>query len=101
MSVTLTAQSRRRQWHVDGINGATDEIDRLGKAMALARAELKRCEVERPADAVGLCRQLAHVIATFALDVHRVHPAPEFLGDFPLLPGGGWSAKPHSGARRP
>lgn len=101
MSVALTAQSRRRQWHVDGINTATDEVDRLGKAMALARAELKRCEAERPADAPGLARQLAHLVATFALDVHRVHPAPEFRETFPLLPGGGWAAKPHSGARRP
>ena len=101
MAEYVPEDSRRRKWHIDGINSADSEADRLSRAMSLARAELKRCEVRRPEDAVGLRRQLAYLIAAFALDVHKVRPAHEFREVFPPLPGGGWKPKPRSDARHP
>ena len=70
-------------------------------AVDFARGELAKCLATRPGDAAGLYRQLAHFIATFAADVHRSHPAPEFGDSFPALPGGGWAPKSHSDARLP
>jgi hypothetical protein len=94
-------ETRRRQWHVDRINSADDDADRVSRALALAGAELKRCAARRPGDAPGLRRQLAYMIAAFALDIHKMHPKPEFLEAFPALPGGGWVPKPNSDARHP
>lgn len=101
MAEYVAEDSRRRKWHIDGINSADGEADRLSRAMSLARAELRRCEASRPGDAPGLRRQLAYLIAAFALDVHKSRPAPEFREAFPPLPGGGWKPKPHSDARHP
>lgn len=101
MRVSVTPTSRRRQWWVDKVNGAPSAVDQLQLAFDWARAELTQCEAVRPDDADGLRRHLAHIIATFAADVHRVHPAPEFAESFPPLPGGGWVPKPRSDARHP
>jgi hypothetical protein len=101
MSVSITPSSRRRQWHIDRVNSAPSPADQFGCAVAYVRAELAKCEKARPEDAAGLFRQIAHVIATFAADVHRSHPAPEFRESFPALPGGGWAPKPRSDARHP
>ena len=101
MSISVTPSSRRRQWHIDRVNGAPSAVDQLGCAVAYVRAELAKCQAARPGDAAGLCRQIAYMIAAFASDVHRSHPAPEFRDSFPALPGGGWAPKQRSDARHP
>jgi hypothetical protein len=101
MSVSVTPSSRRRQWHIDKVNGASSPVVQFQCAVDYARAELAKCQTTRPEDAAGLYRQLAYVIAAFAADVHRAHPAPEFRESFPTVPGGGWAPKPRSDARLP
>jgi len=101
MHVNVTPASRKRQWHIDKVNNATTPADQMDCAISWARAELAQCASARPEDAPGLRRQLAHMIAMFAADIHRVHPAPEFRDSLPPLPGGGWAPKPRSDARHP
>jgi hypothetical protein len=101
MGVDSTSSARRRQWHIDRVNNATSPVDQLSYATAYVRGELAKCQTTRPADAAGLYRQLAHMIATFAAEVHKARAALEFRESFPALPGGGWAPKPASDARHP
>lgn len=93
--------SNSRKWHIDHINNAPDADEALRRAVEWARAELRDCQVRRPADADGFRWQLVHLIAQIAPEIHRSHPADEFRGQTPLLSGGGWEPKPGSNARRP
>ena len=97
MGINVTESSRRRKWHIDHFNNAPDAEEALARALRFMRAEFKTCQKDRPADADGLRRHLAYLIADFLRKMPASNPAPEFRESMPVLPGGGWSPVPHKG----
>jgi hypothetical protein len=93
--------SNGRKWHIDHINNAPDAATALRRADEWVRAELRTCQLRRLGDADGFRWQIIHLLAGFALEIHRSHPAGEFRFNPPRLPGGGWEPKPGGHARRP
>ena len=101
MLTDLRTLPDRCKWHVDHINKAATADEALRRAYEYARAELRDCQLRRPQDADGFRRQIAHVLAGFAGEIHRSHPADEYRYGAPALPGGGWVPKPGSNVRQP
>ena len=101
MPADLVAVSNGRKWHIDHINNAPDAAEALRRAEEWVRAELRDCQLRRPADADGFRWQIIHLLAGFGLEIHRSHPADEFRVNPPRLPGGGWAAKPGANVRHP
>ena len=101
MLTDLRPVSNGRKWHIDHINNAPDADAALRRAIEWIRAELRDCQLRRPADADGFRWQITHLLAGFGLEIHRSHPADEFRFTCPPLPGGGWAAKPGANVRHP
>lgn len=99
--VDLAPVSDRRRWHIDHINKAPTADEAFRRATEWVRAELRDCQLRRPADADGFRWQLIHLLAAVALEIHRSHPAGEFRSTQPKLPGGGWEPKPGSNVQLP
>lgn len=93
--------SNGRKWHIDHVNNAPTEDEAMRRAVEWVRAELRDCQLRRPQDAEGFRRQIKHVLAGFALEIHRSKPADEYRFGPAPLPGGGWEAKPGVNVRRP
>lgn len=83
---------RRHGWRVDHINSAPDAEMALRRMFEWARAELAKCEQNRPQDADGFRWQMIHRLAPIVAGIHKSHPRPEFLA-CPPLPGGGWTPR--------
>jgi len=83
---------RRHGWRVDHINGAPDAETALRRMFEWARAELAKCEENRPQDADGFRWYLIHRLAPVVGGVYKNHPPPEFLA-CPPLAGGGWTPR--------
>lgn len=98
MRVNVTPSSRRQQWWTDHVNNAPTSEEMLARTLRWMKAEIKACRVRRPADAAGFEGQLAHLIAGLLREIPRNHPAPEFGGAIPLLPGGGWAPADYAGS---
>ena len=102
MLTDLQAVSNGRKWHIDHINNAPDSAEALRRMDEWIRAELRDCQVRRPADADGFRWQIIHLLTErFALKIHDHHPADEFRANPPKLAGGGWVAKPGANVRHP
>ena len=101
MLTDLRPVSNGRKWHIDHINNASTADEALRRAGEWLRAELRDCQLHRPADADGFRWQMVHRIAGLALEIHRSHPRDEFRGILPKLPGGGWTPKPGTLTRHP
>ena len=102
MLTDLRAVSNGRKWHIDHINNAPDAAEALRRMDEWIRAELRDCQLRRPADADGFRWQIIHELAErFALKIHDHRPADGFRADPPKLPGGGWTAKPGANVRHP
>ena len=80
---------RRHGWRIDDINGAPDAETALRRMFEWARAELAKCERNRPQDADGFRWHLIHKMAPLVAGIYKNHAAPEFLAHPPLR-GGGW-----------
>ncbi len=83
---------RRHAWRVDRINSAPDAETALRRMFEWVRAEVAKCEENRPEDAAGFCWQVIHELAPVVAVIYRSHPRPEFLSG-PKLPGGGWTPR--------
>jgi hypothetical protein len=84
----LTA-SQRGPWHIDKINNARTPAEQLRFAINYALAVLAQADQDRPGDAPGFRRALAHRIASFASAVAgSSRPEARFRDSFPALPGG-------------
>ena len=101
MLTDLRAPSNARKWHIDHVNNALTADEALRRAGEWLRAELRDCQLRRPQDADGFRWQVIHLMAGFALEIHRSHPADEFRANPPKLPGGGWAGKPGADVRHP
>jgi len=101
MLTDLRAVSNARKWHIDHINNAADAAEALRRMDEWLRAELRGCQLRRPADADGFRWQIIHELTDrFALLIHDHRPAVEYRS-CPKLPGGGWIAKPGANVRHP
>jgi hypothetical protein len=101
MPADLTAVSNGRKWHIDHINNAPDATEALRRANEWIAAELRDCQLRRPADADGFRWQVIHLLAGLALEIHNHRPADRFRVSPQPLPGGGWVAKPGANVRHP
>lgn len=101
MLTDLRPVANGRKWHIDHINNASTADEALRRANAWIRAELRSCQLRRPADADGFRWQVVHLLAGFALEIHRSHPADGFRVNPPKLPGGGWEPKPGANVQHP
>ena len=86
------ALPRRHAWRVDRINNAPDAETALRRMFEWARAEVAKCEENRPEDAAGFCWQIIHEITPTIAVIYKSHPNPEFMSS-PELPGGGWTPR--------
>ena len=86
------ALPRRHGWRIDDVNEAPDAETALRRMFEWARAELSKCEENRPQDADGFRWYLIHLMAPAVATIYKNHPAPEFLAH-PRLPGGGWTPR--------
>lgn len=101
MPTDTVSTTREQKWHIDHINKAPNATAALVLAVAWLVAELKACQFRRPADADGFRWQIIHVIHSFALEISRSRPAPEFQAGRVPLPGGGWTPKPGTTVQHP
>lgn len=101
MLTSAVSTNRDQKWHIDHINNASNAITALVLAVAWLVAELKDCQYLRPEDADGFRWQIIHVIHSFALEISRSRPAPEFQAGRVPLPGGGWTPKPGTSVQHP
>ena len=101
MLTDLRPVSNGRKWHIDHINNAPTADEAMRRAVEWIRAELRDCQVRRPADADGFRWQIVDGLAGLALDIHRIHPRDEYRAGRLELPGGGWTPKPGTLTRHP
>lgn len=102
MRADLAVVSNGRKWHIDHINNAKDAAEALRRMNEWIAAELRDCQLRRPADADGFRWQIIHLLTEkYALKIHNHRPDDDFRADPPKLPGGGWVAKPGANVRHP
>jgi len=83
---------RRHAWRIDRINNAPDAETALRRLFEWARAEIAKCEENRPEDADGFRWQIIHEITATIAVIHKSHAPAGFL-PAPKLPGGGWTPR--------